>query len=140
MPGGSGVAASLHTALNRVLIDAFTNRLMPLPRLSPMRLSLLPTAVVLLACLLAMPAGAEGPSRRDGDSDYARDGVRRGTLVRLERLLADAERRYPGRVIEVELDDDHDEYEIEILMRDGRVVELTYDARSGRLLEIEIDD
>ncbi|MCD9028350.1 PepSY domain-containing protein [Luteimonas sp. BDR2-5] len=106
-----------------------------------MRPSLVLSAFVLLACVSAVPvSGAEGPARRGGDADYARDGVRRGTLVRLEQLLADAERRYPGRVIEVELDDDDDEYEIEILMRDGRVVELTYDARTGRLLEVEIDD
>ena len=34
---------------------------------------------------------------------------------------------------------DDGEYEIEILADDGRVVELTYDARSGRLLEAEFE-
>lgn len=96
-------------------------------------------AIALFAAPLAVPLHA-GPQDRQGTADYARDGVRSGEFVRLERLLADAERRYPGRVIEVELDQDDDEYEIEILMRDGRVVELTYDARSGRLLKVEIDD
>lgn len=97
------------------------------------------TAVLVLAAPLALPVHADAQDPQ-GTADYARDGVRSGEFVRLERLLADAERRYPGRVIEVELDQDDDEYEIEILMRDGRVVELTYDARSGRLLEVEIDD
>lgn len=97
------------------------------------------TAVLVLAAPLALPLHADAQDPQ-GTADYARDGVRSGEFVRLERLLADAERRYPGRVIEVELDQDDDEYEIEILMRDGRVVELTYDARSGRLLEVEIDD
>ncbi|WP_158238339.1 MULTISPECIES: PepSY domain-containing protein [Luteimonas] len=87
-----------------------------------------------------MPLHADSDKPPRVDAAYARDGVRRGELVRLEVLLADAEQRYPGRVVEVDLDDDDDEYEIEILMADGRVAELTYDARDGRLLEIEIDD
>lgn len=96
-------------------------------------------ATALVAAPLAAPLHADAQDSQ-GTADYARDGVRSGEFVRLERLLADAERRYPGRVIEVELDQDDDEYEIEILMRDGRVVELKYDARSGRLLKVEIDD
>ncbi|MCD9031597.1 hypothetical protein LDO32_08855 [Luteimonas sp. Y-2-2-4F] len=94
----------------------------------------------LAAALAPSPARADDDDdrpRRD-DSAYAREGVRRGEFVRLETLLADAERRYPGRVVEVDLDDD--EYEIEILMHDGRIAELTYDARSGRLRKVEIDD
>lgn len=85
-----------------------------------------------LAPLLQAPAVASDDSRR------ARDGVRSGEFVPLERVLAQAERDHPGHVLEVELDDG--EYEIEILRRDGRVVELTYDARTGRLLEVEIED
>ncbi|MBB3343552.1 PepSY domain-containing protein [Luteimonas sp. RC10] len=94
---------------------------------------------LLFAGLLAAPLHADSPDTRRG-ADYARDGVRSGEFVRLERMLADAERRFPGRVLEVELDTDDDEYEIEILMGDGRVVELKYDARTGRLLKVEIDD
>lgn len=97
-------------------------------------------APIALATLLFAPPLHADAQDSQGTADYARDGVRSGEFVRLERLLADAEGRYPGRVIEVELDQDDDEYEIEILMRDGRVVELTYDARSGRLLKVEIDD
>lgn len=99
---------------------------------------------VLLIALVAValvpaPTRADDDDRpRRGDSAQAREGVRRGEFVRLETLLADAERRYPGRVVEVDLDDD--EYEIEILMHDGRIAELTYDARSGRLRKVEIDD
>ena len=93
--------------------------------------------LLLAPLVLPMPAGAQDTRR---GADYAREGVRSGEFVRLESLITDAERRYPGRVVEVELDDDDDEYEIEILMADGRVVELTYDARNGRLLKVEIDD
>ncbi|KLJ01417.1 PepSY domain-containing protein [Luteimonas sp. FCS-9] len=103
-----------------------------------MRRLLLPLSLF-LAGLLAAPLHADAPDGRRG-ADYARESVRSGEFVRLERLLADAERRFPGRVLEVELDEDDDEYEIEILMEDGRVAELKYDARTGRLLEVEIDD
>ncbi len=106
-------------------------------------------SLVLLLCagVLAMPAAA----RADDDDDYgdrylqdesdhahARREVRRGGMVPLERILADAERRFGGRAIDVELDDG--EYQIEVLLRDGRVAELVYDARSGRLLDEEVDD
>ena len=87
----------------------------------------------LLAASFALPA-----LPADEGSERAREGVRSGRLVKLETLLADAEQRHPGEVLEVELDDG--EYEIEILLADGRVVELTYDARSGELLETEIED
>ena len=92
-----------------------------------------------LACL-ALAAGLLLPLAAPADegSRRARDGVLSGELVPLERLLADALRLHPGDVLEVELDDG--EYEVEILRRDGRVVELTFDARSGRLLESEFDD
>ena len=86
-----------------------------------------------LALSLLVPAAiADEGSRR------AHEGVRRGELVPLERLLDQDRREHPGQVLEVELDDG--EYEIEILRDDGRVVELTFDARTGRLLESEFDD
>ncbi len=101
----------------------------------------IPLSLALVALLCAAPLAAPvHADAQDRGADHARDNVRSGDYVRLERLLADAETRFPGRVIEVELDQDDDEYEIEILMRDGRVVELKYDARSGRLLKVEIDD
>lgn len=72
------------------------------------------------------------------DHERARAAQARGEFVPLERILADAEQREPGTIIDVELDDA--EYEIEILRADGVVVELEYDAREGRFLESEIED
>ena len=74
----------------------------------------------------------------DEESRAARAAAERGEIVALETLLADALRRHPGAVLEVELDDG--EYEIEILRKDGRVAELVYDARTGQLVEVEIED
>ncbi len=74
----------------------------------------------------------------DDDADRARDGVKSGEYLPLEQILRDALARYPGLVVEVELDDD--EYEIEVLMDDGAKIELEYDARTGELLDVDLDD
>lgn len=87
---------------------------------------------------IALLASTAAPAPRD--HERARDASARGHFVPLETLLADAERREPGgRVLDVELEAD-DEYEIEILRRDGTVVELEYDARTGRLIEVEVGE
>lgn len=92
-------------------------------------------AFVLIPFFAAMAcAHAQAPR----DHERAREAQRRGEFVPLERILADAERREPGKVIDVELEDD--EYEIEILRADGVVVELEYAARTGELLEREVED
>ena len=91
--------------------------------------------VVLLLLSTSMLPLAAQPVR---DHERARAAQARGEFVPLEQILADAERREPGTIIDVELDDD--EYEIEILRADGVVVELEYDARDGRFLESEIED
>jgi uncharacterized membrane protein YkoI len=72
------------------------------------------------------------------DAARARESVHRGDFLPLERIAADATQRYPGRIVEVELEGD--EYEIELLTADGVRVELEYDARTGELLEVEYDD
>lgn len=76
----------------------------------------------------------DGGSRQQ---DAVRHAVQQGRYVPLEQVVADALRRYPGELVEVELDDGN--YEIEILGADGVVMELDYDARSGRLLKMEKD-
>lgn len=63
-------------------------------------------------------------------------------LIPLARILEIAQRRVPGQVIEVELDDDDDdgpEYELEILTADGRSIEMKIDARRGVIREVEDD-
>jgi uncharacterized membrane protein YkoI len=106
-------------------------------------------AGVVIASALTASAVAGDPApadpvkataRRSGHSDAARarERVNRGDFLPLERIAADATRRYPGRIAEVELEGA--EYEIELLTDDGNRVELEYDARTGRLLEVELDD
>lgn len=88
-----------------------------------------------LAVFLAL---ALPPAAADDDAERARAGVEAGRYVPLEDIIRHARSRFPGRVVEVELDDD--EYELEILQDDGTKVELEYDAITGKLLEVDVDD
>jgi len=111
------------------------------PPAHPVRLATrLRTAIlgVTLACTTSALADGAPGSITHADAERARDNVRRGEFVPLERIVADALERHPGRVVEAELDGD--EYEVEILSADGVRVELEYEARTGRLVEVEYDD
>jgi hypothetical protein len=81
-----------------------------------------------LLCLLPLVAPAQS-SLSDRDHERVRAAVARGEMVPLAQVLADAQRRHPGTVLEVELEDD--EYEVQILGDDGVIRELEYDARTG---------
>ena len=71
------------------------------------------------------------------DYERVRAAVERGDMVPLEGVLADAQRRHAGTVLEIELE--RGEYEVEILGDDGVIRELEYDARTGALLEVEVE-
>lgn len=96
-------------------------------------------ARILLTCALgaALGAQAQAPER---DHERARHARTSGAYVPLQTILDDAQQREPGRIVDVELDDEDDEYEIEILRDDGVVIELEYDARTGALKSREIED
>lgn len=78
----------------------------------------------------------------DQDHEVARRAVERGELLPLSKILQIAEAKYPGRVLEVDLERERGRflYEIEVLLKDGRVIELTYDGQTGELLKTEIED
>ena len=92
---------------------------------------------LLLVALLCVP-----PVQADEDHEIARHAVERGELLPLSKILQIAEQKYPGRVLEVDLDREKGRflYELEILLSDGRVIELTYDGQTGDLLESEVED
>jgi uncharacterized membrane protein YkoI len=64
-----------------------------------------------------------------------------GTRLPLEEALQIAQREVPGEVIKVERDREHgiEAIEIKVLAVNGRVREITLDAHSGEVLEIEDD-
>lgn len=67
------------------------------------------------------------------------------SIVGLERVLEQARQQFPGRIIKVELEDEDDThsgstYEVKILKHDGSVIEVEYDAKTLKVLEVEGDD
>ena len=93
-------------------------------------------AALLLALVPLAPA-------LDVDQDEALRLRHSGEVLSFQAILRQAEERYPGaRLLEAELDDDDGEliYEIELLTDDGVVRELEIDARTGRVLEDEVDN
>lgn len=90
--------------------------------------------VMVLLCLL-LPATAQSRDHHHGLAE----AVRNGEILPLARITDHAKKHFGGRVIEVELERKREgvRYELELLLEDGRVVELTYDASTGELLEVE---
>lgn len=96
-----------------------------------------------LALLLVLLPPAWQASAGDIDHDEALELSNAGVILPLQRLIDSAVQRHPGsRLLEAELDEDdgHYRYEVELLGRDGQVRELEFDAASGQLLADQIDD
>ena len=76
------------------------------------------------------------------DHEAAFELAREGKIQPLSKLLELQQRLRPGRVLEVELEQDDDRmiYEMEILDAEGTVWELRFDAASGELLGQEHED
>ena len=92
-------------------------------------------AAMALACILLSASVATASA--DGDHDRARDAVKAGRILPLERIVARAEERFGGKVLDVDLEDEHDtlRYELKLMGPDGRILRLVYDAASGELLD-----
>jgi uncharacterized membrane protein YkoI len=94
----------------------------------------------LVLCLGLLGTGALA---RDLDQDEALRLRQRGDILALEQLLQNAMQRYPGaNLLEAELEEEDGRYvyEFELLIPDGTVRELEFDALDGRLLKDEEDD
>lgn len=79
---------------------------------------------------------------RDIDQDEALYLVEQGVIQPLQTFIDDALERFPGRFLEAELewDDGRYVYELEIVTETRRVLELEYDAVTGKLLDVDEDD
>ncbi len=60
-----------------------------------------------------------------------------GEILPLPQILERVARRYPGQVLEVELERKGDRwiYELKVLQGDGRLIKMDIDARSGEFRE-----
>ena len=89
------------------------------------------TAFILL-CLLVQSGYAD-------DHDEAQRLLQQGKVQPLEKLLDNVLTKVPGKVLEVELEeeDGHYIYELEVLRPDNSVVEVKVNAASGELISTE---
>ncbi|MFK5893378.1 MAG: peptidase [Pseudomonadota bacterium] len=76
------------------------------------------------------------------DHDKAKSLREAGEILPLQLILKNVHKLHPGRVLEVELETKKDKifYEIELLLSNGHVVELLYDAKTGQYLSTEKED
>lgn len=97
-------------------------------------------ATAMLAGLLYFPD--IGLVTAEDDHVTARKLRESGQILPLEQILDRARARQPGQILETELERKRNVYvyEVEILDADGRVWELKFDARTGELMELELDD
>lgn len=79
---------------------------------------------------LALPANA-------ADHNRARDAVRQQQIRPLGEVLAAVQSRYPGRVMDVQLDSGRWVYSVKLLSPDGRVQVISVDARTARILNVQ---
>lgn len=76
----------------------------------------------------------------DGDNDD-RNTNTSGNFISAEEAKKIATQKFGGKVVEIELDEDDGRYEYEIELRTSQgEVELTIDAVTGNIFDVEIDD
>jgi uncharacterized membrane protein YkoI len=102
----------------------------------PMPVTRLPLLAVLAALSLGSPALA-------GDSDHerARKAVAKGEALPLDVMLQHLAKVAPGTVIEVDFEREQGRwvYEFKVLQSDGAIREVEMDAKTAKVLEIEIE-
>ena len=81
-----------------------------------------------------------GPARADDDDhNLARDALKADAVMPLAQILARVETQLKARVIKVEFEDHNGgyRYEFELIDPQGRISEVTVDARTGKVLGAE---
>ncbi|WP_374370723.1 PepSY domain-containing protein [Dongia sp.] len=102
-------------------------------------------ALLSLGLALPLPAvrAEDPPSTIEADDDHetARKALEQHEILPLGRVLALIEEKYPGDVIEIELERQGALwiYDLELIDAEGRVRELDIDARTGEVLKDAFD-
>ena len=102
----------------------------------------------ILAIAAALPgvADAQGRGRKGGDGDRgqlerseqdrARGGVRQGSMVPLERVIPQLNRRTPGQMVDTRVQERGGQivYRVRWRSADGRGIDYLVDAATGRIV------
>lgn len=90
-----------------------------------------------LLCAVCLAAGS-GTGLAGEDHDQARQALEAGEILPLRTILERVERTYPGQVIDVELEREHNSprwlYKVKVLQSGGALIRLKVDARDGSVL------
>ncbi|MCW8906652.1 MAG: PepSY domain-containing protein [Sedimenticola sp.] len=80
-------------------------------------------------------------SLAESDHERARALHEAGNILSLEQILERVREHYPGRLLEVELEQEGESliYEVELLDSEGQVWELELDAVSGEMLKQKLE-
>jgi uncharacterized membrane protein YkoI len=94
---------------------------------------------IAVGVFVVVASASERGETHDDDRARAAKLVDQGEIRPLNEVLDRAQAVRPGKVLEVELEDEGvgDYYEIEILDQEGTLWELKFDAASGELIEEE---
>lgn len=98
----------------------------------------------LAACLaLFLCVSGLAPSRACADDvDRVRELRSTASIMPLSHILHSVEQRFPGTLLEVELEEEDKQvvYEIQMLGRDRVLHHLKIDARSGSIISVDTED
>lgn len=84
------------------------------------------------------------PAMASSDHERARDAMRQGLILPLDKILSIVSARQPGQILELELEDDRIDgkkiwvYEIKGITPDGRLFKLKVNAQNGDMIESRI--
>lgn len=102
--------------------------------------------LTLWAIVLVAVSATASAELRESAHDRAYRELKGGGFVSLQSILDWVGRNFEGDVIEVELEPEDDEvlespliYEVELLSRQGEVIELIFDPKTGDLVRTEGD-
>ena len=93
---------------------------------------------IVLGLLLVLATASEAQA---GDHERARDLLEQGKILSLSEIMKQTTVRFPGKVLEVELEEEDGliVYKIEFLGEHDTVMEMMIDARSGEMISVEED-
>lgn len=103
----------------------------------------LPLAALFLLLTAAVMTLAIAPSFACGDDYKCRDAMRKavkaGQILPLSEILNRVRSKVSGDIMGVDIRHEHDlwRYELRVIDRDGRMLDVTVDAHNGRVERIE---
>lgn len=99
------------------------------------------TLAISSACLgLALWGGLAPSAYADrNDHEQARQALQAGKVLPLRAVLDKVEQQYPGQVVEVEFESEHDRfiYDVRLLQADGVMLKIKMNAVDGKVITVQ---